>query len=326
MSLLGDRLSPVARLFTILMLLQAGRKVTQKEMAEECGCSAKTIQRDLDVLAEMNYVCTYDESKHTYVLENPTQLVHLSFSLAEVLALAIAEGGMATQEGAPLGVASQIAFKKIYALIPESLQETLRSTPQIIHLPSDTRRDYAHAPWEALFQAIRLRRVCQLKYEVVSRKEITERLVEPYCLTRIDGYWNLIAYCRLRNDIRLFALDAIKGFVLTAETFPFPEDFVYAEFMKGAVGLVLGTPTQVKVRFNAEAAPWAKRIRWRFQHTLTEDQGGSLILEGEVSGLHDLKKELLRWGAMAEALEPPELRKMLEREAKAMTALYSENS
>ena len=324
MSLLGDRLSAVNQLFWILLTFQSKKRVNANLLSHECGCSVRQVGRDFNLLRESGFIIEWDGATKCYEIQNPEKIVTLILTPAEALAIALAEGGMASQEGTPFGVAAAIAFKKIRALVPAKLQETLEQAPSIIHLPPDARRNYADAPWEELFDAIRYRRICKMEYHVLSRNELTVREASPYCLTRIDGFWNLIAFCHLRQKVLTFALDSIRSIVPTGELFSNPDDFNYDEFMKGAMGVMLGAPTHVKIRFFPKAAPYAKRIQWRFTHTFLLEEDGSLILEGKaVRGLDDIRKELLKWGSLAEALEPPELREALFREAEAMISLYS---
>jgi len=49
----------------------------------------------------------------------------------------------------------------------------------------------------------------EIIYKALSTDEVTTRKVDPYYLFFEDGFWSLRAYCNLRKDFRVFALDKI---------------------------------------------------------------------------------------------------------------------
>lgn len=67
--------------------------------------------------------------------------------------------------------------------------------------------------------------VLRLEYYSMDREEINTRDVEPYVLEKRYNYHILIAYCRWREDIRLFRIDRIKSLAVLPETFTPPENF-----------------------------------------------------------------------------------------------------
>lgn len=72
-----------------------------------------------------------------------------------------------------------------------------------------------------LEQAIVERRVVRLAY---CDKEGTpnDRVVEPLTVVAIEPHWYLTAWCRLREEARVFRLDRIAGATLTRLPPPTP--------------------------------------------------------------------------------------------------------
>ena len=66
-------------------------------------------------------------------------------------------------------------------------------------------------------QSLQERRVLNLAYCDAS-EQLTSRRVDPQLLGWTAGHWYLIAYCRLREQVRWFRLDRIQHAALTAET------------------------------------------------------------------------------------------------------------
>ncbi|ETK32219.1 helix-turn-helix transcriptional regulator [Microbispora sp. ATCC PTA-5024] len=74
----------------------------------------------------------------------------------------------------------------------------------------------------AIDEALLRRRVLRVDY-VNSKGVSTTRDVEPsICLGGRGGHWYLVAWCRLREDVRVFRLDRITSADVTSERFPEP--------------------------------------------------------------------------------------------------------
>ncbi|MCT9931166.1 WYL domain-containing protein [Planotetraspora sp. A-T 1434] len=74
----------------------------------------------------------------------------------------------------------------------------------------------------AIDRALLGRRVLLIEY-VDGKGVVTSRKVEPsICLGGRGGRWYLVAWCRLREEVRVFRLDRILSAVVTAERFPEP--------------------------------------------------------------------------------------------------------
>ena len=60
-----------------------------------------------------------------------------------------------------------------------------------------------------------------------------DRQVDPYRIIYWKNKWYLVAYCRLRDDVRTFRVDRIESLTLTDETFEQLEDFSTDSFFMG---------------------------------------------------------------------------------------------
>ncbi|GAA0964606.1 hypothetical protein GCM10009555_002110 [Acrocarpospora macrocephala] len=73
----------------------------------------------------------------------------------------------------------------------------------------------------AIDRALTGRRVLRIDYD--GKTGPTTRDVEPSIfLGGRGGYWYLVAWCRLREDVRVFRLDRITSATLTSERYPEP--------------------------------------------------------------------------------------------------------
>lgn len=88
----------------------------------------------------------------------------------------------------------------------------------------------------AIDRALRGRHVLRLEY-ADGKGVPTVRDVEPsVCLGGRGGHWYLVAWCRLREDVRVFRLDRISWAEVTEEHFPEPGRDLLAELAEAAGG------------------------------------------------------------------------------------------
>jgi predicted DNA-binding transcriptional regulator YafY len=74
-------------------------------------------------------------------------------------------------------------------------------------------------PLATLLEATNERRVVDLTYHGIARGEITRRDIEPLGLVRYANVWLVPAYCRLRDDLRVFRADRVLDAKLTGTSF-----------------------------------------------------------------------------------------------------------
>ncbi|MDQ3812689.1 MAG: WYL domain-containing protein, partial [Armatimonadota bacterium] len=292
-------------------------------LAAACGCSIKTIRRDLDRLESLGARCPWDNARKSYVLEQPLPELSVELSLPEVAALALLGQSVLHQAGLPQAAQARSALDKLAVHLPLALREEMTNLRGVITVETALRRDYSGAPLPELVKAARQGRTVHMLYYSISRNSTDWRRVDPYGLALQGGYLNLVAYSHEHQEVRLFALDGVQTVEVMEERFRKPRDFSLASFLEGAVLMLRGEPTEILVRFDSSIARWARRYHWGFTHSFTAQADGSLLLRGTVSGLQGIRNELLRWGAKAEVLEPSELRQIMHREAAAMLATYT---
>jgi predicted DNA-binding transcriptional regulator YafY len=85
-------------------------------------------------------------------------------------------------------------------------------------------------------QALLGRRVLRIEYGD-GKGVVTSREVEPsICLGGRGGHWYLVAWCRLRDDVRVFRLDRIVSAAVSDERYPEPGRDRIAELAGAIVG------------------------------------------------------------------------------------------
>ncbi len=319
-----EQIQRVNRAIEIALKLQAGEVMTRSSLAASYRCTERTIDRDLALLRQVGYRFHPDQKRHSYVLDQVPESHTIKLLLPEILALAIAQQAVIGQKGIPFEAHIRSAFHKITASLPQKIRSQLQAAQEAITFQYGTRRDYSQAPLDQLVQAKEHCETVEMVYHTMSRDEISIRRVDPYRIVKLDSYYHLIGYCHQRREVRQFGLDNIRTLRLTGEKFTMPADFNPDEYLRESVAMLRGESTAITVRFEPAVARWAKRRIWGFPHHLKDEEDGSLILHGQVSGLEEIRAELLRWGAKVTVLEPPALRDMVLSEARAIAAKYED--
>jgi predicted DNA-binding transcriptional regulator YafY len=315
-----ERLSRLARLFLIYNTLASGERVSGRDLAGRCGVTPRTLRRDLGALAEAGAEVSYDRSLRAYVLERALESHQVELCLDDLLALALVQG--AVLSGSPHEILARRAFRKLLGRLPRALREEADAVQGAVEPGGATQRDYGAAPWSEILSAAARQETLEVHYYSLRSDKISWRNIDPYALTMPKGYLQMVGFCHTRRQVLTFALDGVRGLKSTGQRFAKPPGFSLSRWMENSLGTLHGEQQDIVLRFDSSLARWARRRRWTFRHTLEAD-GDALILRGTVSGIEEIKKELLSWGASVEVLEPAELREQMRAQTQKMAALYN---
>jgi predicted DNA-binding transcriptional regulator YafY len=204
------------RLYALVEELRAvaPRPRSARWLAMKFDVSSRTIERDLSALQQSG-VPIWAEPSRTggYCLDPAHTLAPLGFTVDEALAVTISLGMLATS---PFRDAATSALRKVVAVMDDrSLGETADLATRI-HLLEDG--PAVEIP-TALTGALRTREVLQIVYRDRAGIE-TSRAIEPLGYVGKGRDWYLIAWCRLRQDLRAFKGERISAAVSTGERSP----------------------------------------------------------------------------------------------------------
>lgn len=315
----AERGVALTRLIQIIVAVTGASRLRQQDLAAACGCSERTIRRDIETLKEAGVPIVCDRVKGCYLTDDWT-LLKLSLTVQEVFALLLAREAVVGRPDLPFTHSTETAFEKIAGLLPASLRQQLTGNP--VAYQGTGQRDYSNAPWGQLLSAIQRRERLEMYYYTIGRDVYSTRKIDPYHIVWLGTTCQLIAYCYNNNKVINFALDGIQVLQPTGEIFTVPTTFSLAKHLEGAAGPMIGAPVEIWIRFDAEIARWAKRRVWQFPHTLEPQPNGDLDLRGTVRGLDDIRKEILTWGRHARVLSPQPLRDQLLTHARALVTFY----
>ena len=159
-------------------------------------------------------------------------------------------------------------------------------------------------------------------YQAVSTGKTTKRKVDPYQVWVMSGSFYLIAFCNFRNAIRTFAMDRIKSYTVTDESFEMSEDFKLEDYLQTAFRVMRGKTEKVTFRVNPGAAHVVRERIWHPTQELREIQGGGIEISVEVPINYEIISWIMGFGSAAEVIEPESLRKQIMQEFDSAARQY----
>lgn len=323
----------VARRFSIQRFaaldaaIRAGRYPNARSLGSELEVHPRTIQRDIEFLRDrLGVPLAYDQVRYGYYYTDPTfRLPAVVLTEGELLAIFLAERVLQQFRGTPFAPQLARAFQTITALLDDRVTVDLGHLSGSISFRTSVSSEIDPELFTSLDSAIRGRRRLSLRYETASRGVESTREVDPYHLTSVDGRWYLVGYCHLRGAVRTFVPGRIRAIEVTQETFDSPKDFQIDDYLADSLSVLRGEDGelhQVRLRFTGSAATYVRERTWHHSQTIEEQPDGGLVLSLKVSHLREVERWALSWGGECEALNPPELRRMIADDLARALACY----
>jgi predicted DNA-binding transcriptional regulator YafY len=314
---------PTTRVLTILELLQAHSQLSGAELAERLEVDRRSVRRYIVMLQDLGIpIETTRGNRGGYRLRAGFKLPPLMLTDAEALAITISLEAARRQGLAVDGAAVTGALAKIERVLPEALRSELQSLRAAV-----TSTPYAPTPQPAsdvlrlAGAAISRHERIQLRYAGArgdgARGEQSERAVDPYGLVCHWGYWYLVGWCWLRNDLRIFRLDRVVAVMPTVEQFAPPTNLDPMEVVLERLALA---PRRWQIDVVLETSLEAAQAQVVPGTALLEPAGGGVRFRSTADSLQAAARALASFGCALSIREPVELRAELRRLATTLLA------
>jgi predicted DNA-binding transcriptional regulator YafY len=316
-----------SRLLTILTLLQARGRVSAPQFAAECGISLRTVYRDMDALSAAG-VPVYSErgSEGGYRLLEGYRMQMNGLSAKEAEALFMTGlAGPAADLG--IGAVMAAAQNKLLSAMPASVRAGAEQMRTRFHLdaPAWFAQEERPAYLRLVADAVWAQRLIRMRYQ--SWKSERNRIVEPLGLVLKGGAWYLVG--RVDGDARTYRISRMLDLEILDQRFERPRTFDLAGYWQGSTRRL-----EADLHRNSATirlSPWGAKmleaftspyVRAAAQISSTVDDDGWHTVILPVGSVRQACAELLRFGADAQVMGPPELRAKMAEVASAMNAFY----
>lgn len=313
------------RFHIIDMLLTNHGVVSFKTLQARLEVSRATLKRDLEYLRNrLNAPIIWDREAGGYRFERNGQvggqyeLPGLWFSAEEIHALLTMQHLLANLDaGGLLGPHIQPLMARLTALLGSGRHPAEEVRRRIKLIPIAARRlplDHFATLGSALLRRKRLR----LTYYAKGSDAITEREVSPQRLVHYRENWYLDAWCHLRQGLRSFAVDGVRG----AEILDRPAREVSERRLDAVLGAGYGIfsgrrVNWARLRFSPERARWVALEQWHPRQRGRLLMDGRYVLELPYSDDRELTMDILRHVPEVEVLAPTALRQNIAAKLRA---------
>lgn len=309
----NDRLPRLERVLVIDAAIGSGSYPNLETLAEECGKTTKTIQRDIEYMKCMlNAPIVYDYTNKGYAYSENTFSIPSGFiTESDLFAIFIASKLIDQYGTTPLGARLYASLERIVKALPSgkvSLNTRDMTNPYSFTLPPVLKQE--SKVWDVLGRALEEQRTIRILHRSSWWQKTTERRVDPYHLHNYAGEWYLTGFCHLRGEYRDFAVGRIKSAKLLRRKFEMPADFDKARFLRGALGrLEPGRGShEIRLKFSSIVAERVSERVWHPTQEMARFPDGAVEMRFKCEFFGEVRSWILSWGDMVEVLDPPELR------------------
>jgi predicted DNA-binding transcriptional regulator YafY len=319
------------RLVSLLLLLQTRGRMTAQALADELEVSVRTVYRDVESLGASGVPIYADRGPaggYQLLAGYRTRLTGLTSDEASTLFLAGVPG-----PAAELGLGSVLAAAqlKLRASLPGELAERADRMRERFHLdaPGWFRGDEPTPFLAAVADGVWTARQLSVRYRRWKAPREVTRTLSPLGVVLKAGRWYLVA--QSGDKTTAYRVTNILDAELLDEPVNRPEGFELAKFWQDWTetyerSVYTATAT---VRMTARALEFMAFVfppemaRVARASAQPPDTAGLVTTTVPIESIKHGHTELLKLGAEAEVLSPPELRTMLAESARGMCAIYT---
>ena len=225
----------IDRLNALLIHLQGRSRVTLAELENRFEIGRRTVFRDIRSLIEAGVPIGGDAGEGYFIVEG-YHLPPVVFNREEAGALLI--GAKFIEKGADSETVQTFgsAMEKVKAVLKYSDKEFLENLEKRVSIRTGpTPNEFPDSHIAEIQMAIATNKLMSMTYYSQYADNTTQREVEPLGMVFYSGRWHLIAYCRLRSDLRDFRADRIQKVELLSETIDPEKHPNYMNFLHDAL-------------------------------------------------------------------------------------------
>lgn len=301
----------IDRLTAIIIFLQGRQGVSVNELAERYGISERTVYRDLAALQEAG-VPIGSEPGEGYFIVKGYHLPPVMFDRNEAASLLAGERLMQRWSQTELGKSYLSALDKIRSILPPDEKEYFEVLDERIQtFQYQNQHDKRPTPDERIFaflqNAVFKKEIIEIDYSSPYKEQKTNRKVEPLGLLLMANHWYLSAWCRLREDYRMFRLDRFENYKRTGVRIGQPSEHTLKEFYERNLHNEKDL-TEVVIWFEQKYAHYVGDQKYWHGWAWEEAVDGGIEMTFLTSSIEYLSRWLLTWGNKIVIKKPDKVR------------------
>jgi predicted DNA-binding transcriptional regulator YafY len=302
------------RLYKIDRMLNDRKVVPITEFLEELEVSLATFKRDLEYLRDrFNAPVIWDRDAGGYRFDkqgvgDAYELPGLWFSASEIHALLTMQQLLSSLGTGVLAPHIEPLLTRLRMLLDRE-DMPVDAVEKRIRIQQVNARAYEPEYFSPIATAVLQRRRIVIDHHNRQRNETIRREVSPQRLNYYRENWYLDAWCHLRNELRSFGLDAIKGVWLGTEAAQEVAEDDLAAVLDSGYGIFGGKDLQwAELEFSPSRSQWVSKETWHPQQEGHFTVDGSYRLKLPFSNPTELVMDIMHHLPEVRVLAPPSLR------------------
>jgi predicted DNA-binding transcriptional regulator YafY len=320
----------VIRLLTLLRLISNGTTPTVYALAARFKVRRESIYRDLKVLQEVGYPLVGDAqgrlSRPRLAPEAKLTIPPPPLTRQEITALLWA--AKQVQPTRAFRAAIETALLKLQGYAPSKESTRGFQAGEVLeNRPRGTKKSAQTEEWiHQCVEAALTHRRCLVEYQSPQRPKPTRFPFDPYRLLMVQGGTYCLGKAPAYGDIITLALERIRAFTHTEESFTVDPAYDPKKYETEAFGVVWEKPMTVVIRFRADQVPYVKERIWHPTQKFKDLPDGDTIMTFRAGGEFEITRWVLGWGSAARVLEPAALCQSIQMELQQAKEAYSRGS
>jgi predicted DNA-binding transcriptional regulator YafY len=313
------------RLLSILLLLQAHGRVSERELAERLEVSQRTIHRDLESLSASSVpVVALRGATGGWELAKGWRTQVPGLNQPELQALLMAQPRALAHPR--MAAAAQSALDKLLAALPNPMRAEAAAMRERLHIDPqgwwENGEDLSMLP--VVQDAVACDRKLSFDYMRADGQQ-GPRTVDPFGLVSKGMSWYLVA--RTPKGMRTFRMSRMRNVVALETRFKRPARFDLAKHWRRSTAELESLRTKYEVLLEVSASTGRRLTAWTAAKPigssvrLDSPQPGWTLMRAEFEHINQARFVVLGLGSNVRVIEPKELRDAVHEELRGMFAL-----
>lgn len=315
-------INKIANCIRILTLLQKNGRMTREQLAMAINVDKRTVHNYITDIYEAGFqIETITGRYGGYILHSKPSRILASMTSEEYAVCLQADKFLEQKQFVNHDIFRQ-AIDKI-ALANSAREVNVYTSHTLEQYMSNAEVCEADKRYFHIIEdAIRDRHKMKMVYNSLRSGESC-RTIHPYGTFAYQSAMYVVGYCERRNQVLYFKLARIKELKVIAHTYEVIHTYNIQEMLGKSIGLFYDKSYDVKIKIQYPMSYIIKERHVVEGQKITELEDKSIIFEGELTGLEDIKRWVLSLGIDAEVIEPAELRDVIAYEILEMAKKYN---
>lgn len=320
----GRGLDRAIRLTRIQHLLHKNaRGLTTRELAQLCGVSVRTIERDM--LSLQSELCVpLTRRGDRYGILDSYLLPPVSFTLYETMALTLA-ARLVLRQTDEANPHTESALNKLAGMFPPGACGYLKESARTL------RRKPLDSSYLRVFEQVAIawctQRRLRIHYQSLKSDEVREWVLDPYFVDMTGAGFSTYVIGQAsregRSGMITFKLDRIRDAEILEDGFEIPVGMDLDRLLQSSWGIMVGEEeTEVRLRFAPRVTRRVKESVWHPSQVLEDLPDGGCLMTVKVAHTLEMTPWIRSWGPDVEVLAPKELREEFQGWAKELWEMY----